>query len=110
MAHGIDRKARLRGALALGTAWLSTVAATGVALAQEAAQDAATERATSFRAVEGAVQEDVPGGPLLVAAYAVIWVFVMLYVVRVVRHQQQSQRDLSRLEAQLEKAAKRAEA
>lgn len=103
--HGIDpksfRQRWLSRALALGAAWLSA----GVAFAQ----DAAEERATSFRAVQGAVKEDVPGGPLLVAAYAVIWVFVLLYVVRVVRQQQQSQRDLTRLEAQLAKASKAAE-
>ena len=83
------------GVIALGGAWLCV----GVALAQ----DAAEERATSFRAVQGAVKEDVPGGPLLVSAYAVIWVFVLLFVVRVVRQQQQSQRDLTRLEGQLAK-------
>jgi len=84
------------GLIVLGSAWLYA----GIALAQ----DAADERATSFRAVQGAVKEDVPGGPLLVAAYAVIWVFVLLFVVRVVRQQQQSQRDLARLEGQLAKA------
>ena len=84
------------GLLVLGSAWLCA----GVALAQ----DAAEQRAQSFRAVQGAVKEDVPGGPLLVAAYAVIWVFVLLFVVRVVRQQQQSQRDLARLEGQLAKA------
>jgi hypothetical protein len=93
----IDRARKLGGRLAaLGSAWLCA----GVALAQ----DAAEERATSFRAVQGAVKEDVPGGPLLVSAYAVIWVFVLLMVVRVVRQQQQSQRDLARLEGQLAKA------
>jgi hypothetical protein len=65
------------------------------------AQDAAAERAQSFQAVQGAVQEDVPGGPLLVAAYAVIWVLVVLFVMRVVRQQRASERDLARLERQL---------
>lgn len=88
------------GLIVLGSAWLCA----GVALAQDAAQDAAEERAQSFRAVQGAVKEDVPGGPLLVAAYAVVWGFVLLFVIRVVRQQQQSQRDLARLEGQLAKA------
>jgi CcmD family protein len=95
--RGIERiRGRLRGAFALGASWLWTAAAL--------AQDAAEERATSFQAVQGAVKEDVPGGPLLVGAYAVVWVFVLLFVVRVVRQQQQSQRDLTRLEALLAKA------
>lgn len=103
--HGIDREVRkawLRRALAFGSACLACLW-TGIALAQDAAQDAASERAQSFRAVTGAVKEDVPGGPLLVAAYAVVWGFVLLFVIRVVRQQQQSQRDLARLEAQLAK-------
>ena len=95
--RGIERnRSRLQGALALGATCLWTAVAM--------AQDAAEERATSFKAVQGAVKEDVPGGPLLVGAYAVVWVFVLLFVVRVVRQQQQSQRDLTRLEALLAKA------
>jgi CcmD family protein len=89
-------RGKLQGALALFTTWLWTAAVL--------AQDAAAERATSFQAVQGAVKEDVPGGPLLVGAYAVVWVFVLLFVVRVVRQQQQSQRDLTRLESLLAKA------
>lgn len=62
------------------------------------AQDAAEERAQSFRAVEGAVKEDVAGGPLLVAAYAAIWVVLLGYVLRLVRLQQRAQSDVARLE------------
>ena len=71
------------------------------------AQDAAEERAQSFQAVEGAVKEDVPGGPLLIAAYGVIWALTLLYVIRLVRLQQRAQNDLQRLEQVLVRAAPR---
>ena len=50
-----------------------------------AAQEAAEDRAEAFRAVEGPQQEDVPGGPLLVGAYALLWLFVLGYVWRLGR-------------------------
>jgi CcmD family protein len=62
------------------------------------AQDAAEQRSQSFQAVQGAVREDVAGGPLLLAAYGVIWVLVLLYVVRLVRLQAHAQADVERLE------------
>jgi hypothetical protein len=71
------------------------------------AQDAAEERAQSFQAVEGAVKEDVPGGPLLIAAYGVIWALTLLYVLRIVRLQQRAQNDLQRLEQVLAGATPR---
>jgi CcmD family protein len=71
------------------------------------AQDAAEERSQSFRAVEGAVKEDVPGGPLLVAAYAAIWLVVLAYVFRLVRLQQRAQSDVARLERLLAQGAPR---
>lgn len=67
------------------------------------AQDAATDRAESFQAVEGAVKEDVPGGTLLVVGYGVLWVALLLYLVRLARLQQGLQRDLVRLERALGK-------
>ena len=63
-----------------------------------AAQAADEERSTSFQAVQGAVKEDVPGGPLLVGAYALIWLGVLAYVIRLVRLQRRAQSDLARLE------------
>ncbi len=53
-----------------------------IAMAQQdqsgdaAAEDPADERATSFQAVEGPVTEDVPGGALMVVAYAAVWILV----------------------------------
>lgn len=85
-------------------AWLSC--APLLAIAEEArAQDAAEERSQSFQSVEGAVQEDVPGGPLLVAAYAAIFALVLLYVVRLVRLQQRAEADVQRLERVLAREA-----
>jgi CcmD family protein len=92
--------ASVRTALAASFAWLLSA---GAALAQDAAED----RSQAFRAVEGAVKEDVPGGPLLVAAYAIMWVFVLLYVVRLVRLQQRAERDVQRLEQVLSREAPR---
>jgi hypothetical protein len=62
------------------------------------AQDAADGRAQSFQAVEGAGKEEVPGGPLLVAAYGVIWALMLLYLIRLVRLQQRTQSDVQGLE------------
>jgi high-affinity nickel permease len=66
-----------------------------------AAQEAAEDRSQSFQAVQGAVQEDVPGGPLLVVAYGLILACVIAYVVRLLRLQARSQSDLERLEKAL---------
>jgi type VI protein secretion system component VasF len=69
-----------------------------------AAQDAAEERSQAFQAVQGATKEHVAGGPLLVGAYGVIWALVLLYVIRLVRLQQQAQADVQRLRRALEAA------
>jgi len=87
-------------------AWL-LVSGIGAATESAHAQDAAEERAQSFQAVEGAVKEDVPGGPLLVAAYGAIWVLLLLYVIRLVRMQQRAQSDLQRLEQALARTPQR---
>jgi CcmD family protein len=59
------------------------------------------QRAQSFEAVEGAVEEDVPGGPLLVLGYGIVWLALLLYLFRLVRLQQRAQGDLARLEQAL---------
>lgn len=74
------------------------------------AQDAAEDRATSFQAVSGAVKEDVPGGPLLLGAYAAILVVIIGYGVRLVRMQQRAQTDLARLERQIAAGASQSQA
>ena len=55
------------------------------------------DRATSFRTVSGGQQEDVPGGPLTVAAYGVVWLVLFGFVLRLNRLQRGVQTDLERL-------------
>lgn len=86
---------------------LSLVGTLAVAL-QATAQEAAEDRATSFKAVSGAVKEDVPGGPLLLGAYAAILIVIIGYGVRLVRMQQRAASDLQRLERQITAGASQA--
>lgn len=90
-----------------GVVGASALVVLGAVTAPVFAQDAAEERAQSFQAVEGAVKEDVPGGPLLVIAYGVIWALVLLYVIRLVRLQQRAQSDVQRLEQVLGRMSSR---
>jgi CcmD family protein len=72
----------------------------GVGSVVRAEASAAEDRSTSFQAVQGAVTEDVPGAPLLVTAYALIWAGVLGYVWRVARLQERGMaqvQELSRL-------------
>jgi CcmD family protein len=88
--------------------WLAALAfvlalGAGAAAAQEdpnggTKQSAAQSRSAQFRAVRGAVRENVPGGPLLVAAYGVAWVLVLGYVIRLGVMHSRTARDLERLE------------
>lgn len=67
------------------------------ATTEEEPEDAASSRAAAFRAVEGKAQENVPGGPLLLSAYAVAWLLVFGYLLRLARLQRQNAADLDRL-------------
>lgn len=82
--------------IALAMAPLASMASK--ASAQEAEPP---ERAQAFEAAQGSMKEDVPGGPLLVAGYAVLWVAMLAYLFRLVRLQQRAQNDLARLERAL---------
>jgi hypothetical protein len=75
------------------------VLSVGGASAQE---DAAESRSASFQAVEGPTKEDVPGGPLLVSAYAFILVALVAYVARLGSLQSKNRVELDRLTAVLE--------
>lgn len=66
-------------------------------------QNAGESRATEFRAVSGGQGEDVPGGGLLIAAYATVLVIVLGYVVYLGRLTAGTHRDLDRLQAAIEK-------
>ncbi len=65
------------------------------------------DRATEFRAVTGSEAEDVPGGALMVAAYGLIWLFLMLYVLRIGRQGAAVRREVDRLEKALAAASER---
>lgn len=67
-----------------------------------AADDAAESRSATFQAVTGAQQEDVPGGPLLVAAYGAVLVLVLGYVLYLGSLTAGASRDLERLEKAIE--------
>jgi CcmD family protein len=100
------RISRALRALLLGcTLTMAVLAAPALALAQN---DAQSDRAQTFEAVSGAVKEDVPGGPLVLIAYALIWLAVFGYVFRLVRLQRGADENLARLQQDLDKAAKRA--
>ena len=67
-----------------------------------ASASTAADRSSAFHAVEGP-GESVNGGKLLIAAYAVVWLVVLLLVVRAFRRQTQTKSDLDRLEAALDR-------
>lgn len=96
---------RLVGALALAClVCFGGAAVVEAALAQDEQPseiDPAEERSAAFRAVEGPVTEDVPGGPLVVGAYATVWMLILLYVFRIGRMQGRLARDVDRLERSL---------
>jgi hypothetical protein len=80
--------------------WIALVAP---AFAQE---DTSEDRATSFQAVEGPPKEDVPGGPLLVGAYAFVLVLLIGYAARLGALQSRTARELERLTRTLEARGK----
>jgi len=69
--------------------------------------DPAEDRAATFQRVEGPVTEDVPGGPLLIGAYGIIWLLIMLYVLRIGLLQARTARDVTRLERSVAAAEKK---
>lgn len=76
-------------------------AGSGSAETPERGEAPAESRSAAFRAVEGGRQEDIPGGPLLIGAYAVAWVLMLLFVVRIGRLQAATSKELARLEQSL---------
>lgn len=97
----------LVSALVLGcTLWLASAAA-----AEEPPSDAAPpasteespaeERAAQFVGVTGPEAESVPGGALLLAAYAVVWVLLFLFLLRMRGLQRQTADELERLSAEV---------
>jgi CcmD family protein len=67
------------------------------------------DRATEFTAVQGNPTEQYSGATLLVAAYAVLWVVLFVWIGFVWRKQRGLDARLSELEGVLDKAAAAAE-
>lgn len=85
-------------ALAVGASLVPDAMLHGSAIAHAQSEpDAAESRSAAFRAVEGAVVEDVPGGPLLIGAYGAIFALVLGYVIYLGRMHAGLRQDLERL-------------
>ncbi len=67
----------------------------------EAQKDAAEERATQFVGVEGPDAESIPGGALMLAAYAIVWALLFLFLMRMRGLQRQTAEELERLSAEI---------
>lgn len=59
------------------------------------------ERAAQFVGVTGPEAESVPGGALMVGAYAVVWVLLFLFLLRMRGLQRQTAEELERLSAEI---------
>jgi hypothetical protein len=104
-------KRLLRNIFCLFALFLLFIPLVGVVDAQPSAQIAQDEqrpesRSRVFEAVEGMQVEEVSGAKLLLAAYALFWLLLFAYIVRLARIQDRTRNDLDRLERLLEKAKK----
>ncbi len=68
---------------------------------EQAIEDPADERAAQFVGVRGPDAEQVPGGALLLAAYAVVWALLFLFLLRMRGLQRQTADELQRLSAEI---------
>lgn len=71
------------------------------AAAAEVQEDAAEERAAQFVGVRGPDAESVPGGALMLAAYAIVWALIFLFLMRMRGLQRQTAEELERLSAEI---------
>jgi hypothetical protein len=76
----------------------------GAGGAAQDGKDAAESRATAFQAVEGPQKEQVPGGTLLISAYAFVLVLLVAYVARLASLQSRTAAEVERLTRALERA------
>lgn len=100
MVYNTSKRCLCWQAFALA-AWLFGGAAQAQA-PEDAAASAAEDRATTFRAVSGAPKEQVAGGPLLLGAYALVWLLTCAYLWRLGRMQGRLETELQQLQRQLE--------
>ena len=76
-----------------------------VARATSANEDPSGSRATSFRAVDGAITEDVPGGMMLVGAYGVIALLLLLFLLRQQAQLRELDKRIGSLRSEIERSA-----
>jgi CcmD family protein len=80
---------------------LAPMAAAPVVFAQDGSEDAAddgdTGRSAAFQAATGAQTENVPGGALLLTAYAIAWLLIFGYVASLGFRLAGTARDMERL-------------
>ncbi|MCB9666837.1 MAG: hypothetical protein H6715_01795 [Myxococcales bacterium] len=81
----------------IGASLFVLVSAT--AAAETPARSVEESRAESFQSVKGPVAEEVPGGLLLVIAYATLWMALMLYLLRIERMSRRISLQMDQLEA-----------
>ncbi len=74
---------------------------------QSAGEDPSDERAAQFVGVRGADAERVPGGALLIAAYAVVWGLLFLFLLRLRGLQRQNAEELTRLSNEIRESGRR---
>ncbi|MGB5367017.1 MAG: CcmD family protein [Polyangiales bacterium] len=67
----------------------------------EIKEDAAEERAAQFVGVRGPEAESVPGGALMLGAYAIVWALLFLYLMRMRGLQRNTAEELERLSAEI---------
>ena len=84
------------------TAALIAFTPSGAVAQDEAEYSAETLNDDGFRAVEGDPTDEVPGGPLLVAAYLALWLLVGGYLVRLSRRHAEVQQEYAALRRALE--------
>ncbi len=68
---------------------------------QATAETAAEERAAQFVGVTGPDAESIPGGALLLGAYAIVWALLFLFLLRMRGLQRQTAEELERLSAEI---------
>ncbi|MEM7137210.1 MAG: CcmD family protein [Myxococcota bacterium] len=71
------------------------------ATTESATDDPADERAAQFVGVTGAETERIPGGTLMLAAYAIVWILLFGYLFRMRMMQRQTADELRRLGAEI---------
>jgi CcmD family protein len=72
-----------------------------VSAGSDTPKDAAEERAAQFVGVHGPDAESVPGGALLLAAYAIVWALLFLFLMRIRGLQRHTAEELERLSAEI---------